>query len=161
GRFVAKIRPTGETVFPEYDLAAQFHCMRAVRQHSEVPAAPARWYEPDESVLGRDFYVMDHVEGNIPPDNLPYTMDGFLLTSTPGEQRRLYESSVEVLAGLHRIDWQRAGIDFLDRPRFGATGLEQQIGEGAAYLDWVARGRSQPVPEAALTKLRGTLPADP
>lgn len=160
-RVVAKLRPRGETVFSNYDLEAQFRCMQSVRQHSDVPAAPVRWYEPDERVLGRPFYVMDRVDGLVPPDNLPYTIQGFLLESSPEDQRRLYEGSLEVLAGLHRLDWRSGGFEFLDRPQHGPTGLEQQLGEGAAYLDWVAKGRPQPVPEAALAKLRRTRPARP
>ena len=160
-RYVLKARPTGETVFPVYDLEAQFRCMQLVRAHSEVPAAPARWYEPDESLLGRPFYVMDHVEGEVPPDNLPYTLEGFVLDSSPGDQRRLYEGTLAVLAGLHRLDWRSCGFGFLDRPQHGPTGLQQQLGEGAHYLEWVAQGRPQPVPEAALDRLRRTLPTDP
>ena len=161
GRFVAKVPPTGETVFPRYDLEAQFRCMQRVREHSEVPAAPVRWYEPDASVLGRPFYVMDRVDGDVPPDNLPYTMDGFVVEATPEQQRRLYDSTIDVLAGLHRLDWQECGFEFLDRSQYGATGLDQQLGEWAAYYDWVARGGSHPVPEAALARLRSTLPASP
>ena len=161
GRFVVKAPPTGDTIFPSYDLEAQFRCMQLVRQHSDVPAAPVRWYERDTAVLGRPFYVMDHVDGQIPPDNLPYTMEGFLLEASPEEQRRLYDSTLDVLAGLHRLDWQTCGFGFLDRPKFGATGLEQQLGEWSAYLDWVARGEPHPVAEKALARLRATLPSSP
>lgn len=159
-RFVVKLAPTGDTIFPTYDLSAQFRCMRAVRDHTDVPAAPVRWFD-DGSVLGRPFYVMDRVDGDIPADNLPYTMEGWLLAATPAEQQTLYDSSLDVLAGLHRMDWAGGGLHFLDRPEFGPTGLEQQLGQGAAYLDWVAKGRTQPVPEAALARLHKTLPADP
>ena len=163
GRFVAKARPTGETVFPTYDLEAQARCMQLVREHSDVPAAPIRWYEPDESVLGRPFYVMDRVDGDIPPDNLPYSMEGFLLEAPPEQQRRLYDSTLDVLAGLHRLDADACGFGFLDRPSFGKTGLDQQLGEWTAYLDWVTqRGRSpHPVPEAAAERLRKTMPSAP
>ena len=161
GRFVAKVPPTGETVFPRYDLEAQFRCMQLVREHSDVPAAPVRWYEPDVSVLGRPFYVMERVDGDVPPDNLPYTMDGFVVQASPDEQRRLYDSTLDVLAGLHQLDWEQGGFGFLDRPHFGPVGVEQQLGEWAAYYDWVARGSSHPVPEAALARLRSTLPSSP
>lgn len=160
-RFVVKTCPEGEILFPVYDLEAQFRCMQLVRAHSDVPAAPVRWLELDERVLGRPFYVMDRVDGVIPPDNLPYTLDGFLLQASPADQRRLYDSSLAVLAGLHRLDWHACGFGFLDKAQFGRVGLEQQLAEGRAYLDWVARGADHPVPEAAIEKLHQTLPGHP
>ena len=161
GRFVVKARPTGETIFPRYDLEAQFRCMQLVREHSDVPAAPVRWFEPGDAVLGRPFYVMDRVDGQIPPDNLPYSMQGWLLEASPEDQRRLYDSTLDVLAGLHRLDWETCGFGFLDRPEFGPTGLEQLLGEWTAYMDWVTQGSSHPVPEAAAERLRKTIPRTP
>jgi aminoglycoside phosphotransferase (APT) family kinase protein len=160
--FVAKTRPTGDTIFPTYDLASQFHCMRLVREHSEVPAAPVRWLEEDPAVVGRPFYVMDRVDGRVPPDNLPYTMEGWVLDDLqPVDRRQLVERSLDVLVGLHRLDAEQCGFGFLDRPRHGPTGVAQQLGEWEAYLRWVMGDRTHEVGEAALARLRATLPESP
>jgi len=34
---------------------------------SPVPVPPLLFHEPDPAVLGRPFYVMEHVDGRVPP----------------------------------------------------------------------------------------------
>ena len=158
---VVRTEPTGETIFPSYDMALQAKVMDAVARNSDVPVARLRWYESDPSVLGRPFFAMDLVEGLVPPDNVPYTMQGFVLEASPDEQRRLQLSGVEVLASLHSIDLDSAGLRIVDRPEFGPTGLQQQLGFYDYYLDWAAQGRPQPVLEQARRVLRTNRPAEP
>ncbi|WP_410967370.1 hypothetical protein, partial [Salmonella sp. SAL4436] len=67
-RLVIRGEPLGFRVFPTYDLWSQYRCMDAVRQHSNVPMPGLRWFEHDESILGHQFYAMDRVDGDAPPD---------------------------------------------------------------------------------------------
>ena len=159
GRWVLRSRPTGHTVFPEYDLEAQVACLRAVAASSDVPVPFVRWWEPDESVTGSPFYVMDRVEGEAPSDNPPYTVAGFLAEASPQQQRALYDAEIGLLVKLHAIDWKAAGLSFLDRPRFGPAGLRQQLGYWRSFLDWAAEGRPQPTIEAAFERLESRPPA--
>ncbi|MFZ4517333.1 MAG: phosphotransferase family protein [Microthrixaceae bacterium] len=136
-QLVLRTAPGGHTVFPTYDLGLQYEVMLRVGAASDVPLPPLRWYESDPSWIGNEFFVMGRVEGKVPPDRLPYTMQGWLLEeSTPEEQRTLQLSGVEVLARLHAIDWRAAGLDILDQRRHGATGLDQQLGFYEAFLEW-------------------------
>ena len=135
-RLVLRTAPGGHTVFPTYDLGLQYEVMRRVGAVSDVPLPPLRWYEPDPVHIGKEFFVMGRVEGQVPPDRLPYTMQGWLLESSPEDQRRLQMNGIEVLARLHAIDWRDAGLDILDQPRYGATGLDQQLGFYEAFLEW-------------------------
>jgi aminoglycoside phosphotransferase (APT) family kinase protein len=135
-RLVLRTAPSGHTVFPVYDLGRQYRVMELVRDHSEVPLPPLRWYEADPTWIGSEFLVMGRVEGQVPPDRLPYTMDGWLLASSPEDQRRLQRSAVRALAAVHAVDWRSAGLDLLDQPRFGRTGLDQQLGEYRHFLAW-------------------------
>lgn len=134
---VLRTAPGGHTVFPTYDLGLQYEVMLRVGAASGVPLPPLRWYESDPSWIGNEFFVMGRVEGRVPPDRLPYTMQGWLLEeSSPEQQRTLQLSGVEVLAELHAIDWRAAGLDLLDQRRHGATGLDQQLGFYEAFLEW-------------------------
>lgn len=133
---VLRTAPSGHTVFPTYDLGLQFRVMEAVRDNSDVPLPPLRWYEPDPGWIGNEFIVMGRVDGRVPPDRMPYTMEGWLLEAPPQEQRRVQLDGVRTLAAIHAIDWRAAGLGVLDRPRFGATGLDQQLGEYRYFLDW-------------------------
>ncbi|HYC54954.1 MAG TPA: phosphotransferase family protein [Candidatus Binatia bacterium] len=157
-RFVLRTRPTDHPVFPEYDLYAQFRCMQIVGSVSDVPVPRVRWWEPDESVLGAPFYVMERVEGEAPSDNPPYTVMGFLAEATAEQQRALYEAEIGILQRLHAIDWKSAGFEFLDRPQFGRSGFEQQLGYYRDFLAWAAKGRPQPTVEAAFDYLQSRCP---
>ncbi|HEX9682495.1 MAG TPA: phosphotransferase family protein [Acidimicrobiales bacterium] len=162
GRFVLKAEPTGHVVFPTYDLHLQFEVMERVRRHSAVPAAPVRWEDPGGEILGRPSYVMDRVDGRVPPDNLPYTIAGWVLSDLEPQQRTtMIERSVGVLAGVATIDVDAAGLRFVDRRRYGPTGVDQQLNEWAAYLDFASPDRTHEAGAAALAKLRDTLPASP
>ena len=102
---VARVSPDLDDVpvFRSYDLDAQFRLLRIAAQHG-VPVPNARWLEQDESWLGDPFLVMDKVDGRVPPDVMPYTMEGWYLESDPADQRHLQDATVEVLTRLHAID---------------------------------------------------------
>lgn len=158
-RWVIRSVPTEHPVFPEYDLSIQVRCLRAVAAASDVPVPVVRWWEPDPSVLGEPFYVMERVDGEVPSDNPPYTVMGFLAEATPDQQRSLYRKEIALLVKLHAIDWKAAGLEFLDRREFGAPGFEQQLGYYRRYLAWAGGGRPQPVIEQAFDWIERHAPA--
>ena len=50
-------------------------------------------------MLGRPFFLMDRVDGIVPPDVMPYTFgDNWLFDAPVDDQRQLQDSTVEVLA---------------------------------------------------------------
>ena len=160
GSFVVRIKPTGRAVFPEYDLGFQVRCMRTIATHTTIPVPTVRWLEEDPTVLGEPFFVMDRITGQVPSDNPPYAMMGWLAEAAPADQARLFERSIDVLAELHRLDWQAIGFGFLDRPEFGPTGMAQQLGYYRRYLPW-ASGGDTPLPVTeTLAWLEGHLPTD-
>jgi aminoglycoside phosphotransferase (APT) family kinase protein len=99
----------------------------------------------DETLLGAPFYAMARIAGQVPGDNPPYTVDGWLLEATPAERERLYWSALEAMARVHRLDWRTLGFGFLDKPARGAPGLDQQLDYYRDYCRWAARGRPQPI----------------
>jgi aminoglycoside phosphotransferase (APT) family kinase protein len=158
-RLVVRVRPTAYAIFPEYDLHRQYRTMEILGRSTAIPVPRVRWYEDDASVLGQAFYVMDRVDGVIPPDHPPFTTAGWLFDASAAEQGRLARSALAVLADLHRLDWRALGFDWLARPEYGATPFAQQLGYYAMMLRWAANGRSMPVAEAALAWLEARRPA--
>jgi len=148
-RLVVRGEPMAFRVFPTYDLRLQYRVMEAVRTHSSVPVPAVRWFEDDTGVLGHPFYVMERVDGEAPPDNLPYTIHGFVHDADPADQERLYRSALDALADIHAIDVDAAGLRFLDRPGDGATGLEQQLRYYQRFLPFATGGTGHPVLEPA------------
>jgi len=63
----------------------------------------------DESVIGRAFYVMDHVAGRV-------LWDQSLPGMTPGERAAIYDEMNRVIAQLHRVDYRDAGLVDFGKP---------------------------------------------
>ncbi len=154
---VARLAPTTHTVFPEPGFERQQVAMAALAP-TDVPVPRLRWSEPDPAVLGAPFFVMDRLDGEIPGDNPPYTIDGWLLGRSPDEQRRVWETGLGAMAAVHALDWETAGLAALDDGP-GPDRLGRQLESYARFLAWGAEGRPQSVAEAALAWLRAHLPA--
>ena len=57
------------------------------------------WLETGSDAIGVPFFVMERVDGIVPPDVLPYTFgDNWFYDASPEDQERLQRASVEVLA---------------------------------------------------------------
>ena len=157
---VLKAEPGGVTVFPEYDMAQQFRIMQTLAERTDVPVPPVHWLEEDPAVLGAPFYVMSRVEGDIPTDNPPYTLEGFLLGATPKERRRLYTTGLDAMARIHSLDWQSLGLEYVARPGPDAPGVDAELAYMQRYFEWAAEGRPQPVAEATWDWLQANRPGD-
>jgi len=148
-RLVVRLEPGEPRIFPHYDLRAQFRVMQILREHGEIPVPRVLGFEPSPRLLGRRFYVMERVEGRVPGDSPPFQLSGWLHDAEAEEQAVAQESLIEVLARLHRLDWRKLGLSFLDRREHGALGLDQEFGYWRHYLDWASRAHPLPVLEAA------------
>lgn len=116
-KWVARVAPTTEDVpvFSSYRMDHQFDVIRLVQEKTDVPVPQVRWLENSGDVLGTPFFLMDYVEGRVPPDVMPYTFGGNWFADSPAEQRReLQDATVGVIAKLHSIPHPEAVFGFLD-----------------------------------------------
>jgi aminoglycoside phosphotransferase (APT) family kinase protein len=160
---VARIAPdpAAVPVFPVYDMGRQFDTIRLVGELSDVPVPRVRWCEPDGAGLGAPFFVMDRVEGEVPPDVMPYNFgDSWLFHATAEQQRRLQDTSVGVLARLHAIEDAERAFAFLTPDHPGDTAMRRALAEQWAYYQWVAEGAPSPLIERAFAWLDDHWPAD-
>jgi aminoglycoside phosphotransferase (APT) family kinase protein len=65
---------------------------------------------------------------------------------------------VEVLARIHSLDVDALGLGFVDRPEYGRTGIDQQLGYYERHLAWFG---DLPVAREALAWLRAEQPREP
>ena len=145
---VARIAPpaTAYPLFTSYDLGMQFRVMRLVEEHTSVPVPRTLWYEPDPAVLGGPFFVMERVDGLVPPDVLPYTFaDNWLFDAGADDQHALQQSAVAALAGIHSLTAERFDLGFLDADIDGAASLERLVNRWRAYATWVVQDRPSPL----------------
>jgi aminoglycoside phosphotransferase (APT) family kinase protein len=156
-RLVARLKPTGFTVFPAYDIARQFRVMRALGD-TDVPVPRMRWLEEDPAVLGVPFFVMDRVDGRVPTDNPPYHTAGWVPELAPAERTALWWSGLEAMARVHRLDWRRLGSDCFTV--LSASPLTQQLQEYDAYVEWGMERSRYPLIARAQRWLHAHQPAD-
>jgi aminoglycoside phosphotransferase (APT) family kinase protein len=145
-RFVARLKPDRPGVFPEYDIDLQHDVMAALAAKSTIPVPEMLWQEPDASVLGTPFFVMAYVPGRVPSDNPPYTMEGWILELSDAERATMHTSAHDVLCAIHRLDALDVLGDVADRLR---RGLDEELAYYESFFESAARGRPQPVAEAA------------
>ena len=115
-KWVARVAPTAQDVpvFSSYRMDHQFDVIRLVAEKTDVPVPRVRWLEHTGSVLAHPFFLMDYVEGQVPPDVMPYTFGNNWFADAPAERRReLQDSTVDVIAKLHSIPDPEKTFGFL------------------------------------------------
>ncbi|WP_409056480.1 phosphotransferase family protein [Streptomyces sp. SYP-A7185] len=145
--------PAAYTIFPVYDLPRQHRTMRLVAEHTDLPVPRVLWLEEDPGPLGAPFFVMERVEGRVPPDVMPYTYEGnWLHAASDAERAHLEEASIGLLARLHdQVPVARA--QFLALPGEGSP-LRRHVAAQRAYYAWVVEGLPRsPLIESAFDRL--------
>lgn len=148
-RLVARVAPdpADVPVFPAYDLTRQFELMRAVGAQTSVPVPETLWNEPSAEPLGTPFFVMERVDGDVPPDVLPYDFGDSWLFHAPAErQRALQDATVDLLAALHEMPLPESL--HVDGP--GDSALRRHVAHTREWYEFVAGdvGRSQLIEQA-------------
>lgn len=159
-RLVARLAPDAADVpvFPAYDLTRQFELIRAVGRQTTVPVPTTFWNEPSAEPLGAPFFVMNRVDGEVPPDVLPYNFgDNWLFDATPEQRRALQDATVDVLAALHAMP----APGFLDFATPGDTALRRHVAHTREWYEFVAADvRPSPLIEQAFAWLDAHWPAE-
>jgi aminoglycoside phosphotransferase (APT) family kinase protein len=132
-----------DPLYLDYDLELHYRMYAAMSDVAAVPTPGVLSYEPDPSVVGAPFFVMEKIAGSIPADAPSWASEGFVVDASPAQRRHLWESTVRILAELHRVEPER--FSFL---RTGAT--SDGVGDCLDYwersLRWAAS--ESPVPLA-------------
>lgn len=164
-KWVARVAPTAQDVpvFIDYRMDHQYDVIRLVGELTDVPVPQVRWIEPTGDLLGSPFFLMDLVEGIVPPDVMPYTFGGNWFADAPAaKQRELQDATVEVLAKLHAIPDAAGTFGFLaDSDPPGDTPLRRRLNWLTEWYEFAVPdiGRSELV-ETALGWLEDNFPTD-
>jgi aminoglycoside phosphotransferase (APT) family kinase protein len=162
-QLVARVAPdpSDVPVFPEYDLQRQFDVIRLVGELTSVPVPTVWWSDASGSATGVPLFVMERVDGIVPPDVMPYTFgDNWLFDANPEQQRTLQDSSVEVLADLHGIENAEERFSFLAHDDPGDTPLARRVSHTQAWYDYARDGHRSELIEAGFRWLDEHWPAE-
>ncbi|MFM9373561.1 phosphotransferase family protein [Streptomyces sp. Da 82-17] len=152
--------PDAYTIFPVYDMRRQYDTMRLVGEHTGIPVPRVLWLEEDPGPLGAPFFVMERVDGRVPPDVMPYTYEGnWLHAASDAERAGLEDATLRIIARLHdRFPVEQAR--FLELPGDGSA-LHRHVEAQRAYYAWVVDGRPRsPLIERAFDRLAELWPDD-
>ena len=147
-KYVLRKKPPGELLPSAHAVDREYKIISALEE-TKVPVPKTVFLCNDESIIGTIFYVMEFVDGRIFWDpTLPEIDDN--------KRMKVYEETVSVMAELHKIDVEKAGL--LD---FGKPGnyFERQVGR------WIKQYRSAetetyPEVETLIAWLEKTMPED-
>jgi aminoglycoside phosphotransferase (APT) family kinase protein len=155
---VLRMQVPSNQIFLDADVQREFRVLHALDSVMSVPSPSPRWLEPDSSVLGQPFFVMDRVAGTVPTGAPTIHAAGWLAERTIDERRTAWESALSAVAAIGAVDWQ-ASMPFLANGAYGMT-LSSRLAHVTEWYEWVTHGRSFPVTDVALAHLAATMPTD-
>jgi len=80
--------------------------------------------------------VMERLEGQVPSDSPPYHSEGWLYDSAPEERERLWNSGIDAMSEVHKLDWRKPEFAFLHGPPAGQSSMQAQLAYWERFLDW-------------------------
>ena len=100
--YVLRKKPPGQLLPSAHAVEREFKVISALAA-TDVPVARAYALCEDPVVIGQAFYLMEHVEGRVFRN---YTLPD----SAPAERAAIYDAMNDVLARLHRVDYEAVGL---------------------------------------------------
>jgi aminoglycoside phosphotransferase (APT) family kinase protein len=113
----AKPGPAAKLLPSAHAIEREYRVMDALAA-TDVPVARMLALCEDESVIGRAFYVMEFVDGRV-------LWDPSLPGMTQAERAAIYDETNRVIAALHTVDAEAAGLASYGKP---GNYFERQIG---------------------------------
>lgn len=107
-KFVLRRKPPGDLLSSAHAVEREYAVMKALGT-TDFPVPRVHGLCEDPSVIGSAFYIMEFLDGRI-------LWDPKLPDSAPHERRAIYESQIDTLAALHRIDPVEIGLADFGRP---------------------------------------------
>lgn len=146
-KFVLRRPPTGPLLPSAHDMAREYRLMDAL-SNSHVPVPSMVGLCQDDAVNGRDFYVMQFVDGIVVRD-----IDiGSSFSETT--RKTMSESLVATLIALHEVDIDSVGLgDLAKRTGYIQRQVKRWTGQWQS-----SRTRDLPIVDAVAEKLMAQMP---
>ena len=147
-KYVLRKKPPGDLLPSAHAVDREYRIIKALEE-TKVPVPRTVFLCNDENIIGTIFYVMEFVDGRI-------FWDPTLPEIDENKRMKVYEETVRIMAELHKIDVEKAGL--LD---FGKPGnyFERQVGRWIKQYR-AAETESYPEVETLIAWLEKTMPDD-
>jgi aminoglycoside phosphotransferase (APT) family kinase protein len=154
--WVVRIKPTSFTMYPDDLFEEQYRIIETLHAQGNVRVARPLGFEPDPSILGAPFFVMEKIHGRVAVTIPPYVQTGWVAEATAAQRAKMWESGVRQLAAIQKTPLGSVG--FLAGPEHARSGLAQEWDKYERFVAWVSRDRRWPPLEAALKRLERMWP---
>jgi aminoglycoside phosphotransferase (APT) family kinase protein len=155
---VLRLKPSGYQVYMEIDFEGQFALQQAIHRTGVAPVPEVLWFEHDSTLFGAPFFVMKRLRGKVAVSYPPYPVAGWIAEATDAERATIWRNGVEALGKLSRVPIE--AVKVLDKPRYGATGWEQEWNLWMASHAWSREGRDLPTCDRTLEWLDANRPTE-
>jgi aminoglycoside phosphotransferase (APT) family kinase protein len=140
-KLVVRMPPSDAGHFDKYDMQHQYQVMDRLRRLAHISTPECRWIELDPAFVGRPFFMMTYVEGQVPPDApQPYCDAGWVAEASAEQRATMWWSTVDALAKLALVDVNAADLAFLDVADRDRSRVAQIIERASAGRAWAAAG---------------------
>lgn len=147
-----------DTVCPMLaDVFHQYRVMKAIGEQSSAAVPQVVFAEADAAVIGDPFFIMERVEGRVPPDFPSYHEKGWFAELGAAERELAWWNGIREMERLHRLSWRAFPFiaELGEEPPSARFYLEDFVGR---WLDWARQGQSYPEIEEALAFLLANVP---
>jgi len=110
GSFVLRRKPPGKLVASAHRIDREYRILSALAP-TDIPVPQPRCYCDDASIIGSEFYIVDHVPGRI-------YWEADIPGAISAERQAVYDDMNRILARLHQLDAN--AIDLADFAREGS-----------------------------------------
>lgn len=148
GVLVLRRKPPGKLLRSAHAVEREYRVLAAL-ETTRVPVPHVRHLCTDDTVIGSWFYVMDYVDGRV-------FFDPALPELTRAERTAAYEEAIRILAAIHSVDVDAAGLGDFGRP---GNYYERQVSRWTKQYAASTTGRIAAM-DALIEWLPAHIPAD-
>ncbi|WP_182379402.1 phosphotransferase family protein [Nocardioides sp. WS12] len=156
---VARVAPTSGGLFPDYDLEREATVMNAIATGTAASAPKVVAVDTTGDVLGAPFLLMERAYGEVPSDDPPYTVSGWVMDLDDAQRATLYDNALAALAQIGQGDVKALGLEFLVDPALGESPTDRLLAYWRNFYSWAGNGRTSPTIDAAWEWLEVNRPA--
>jgi len=148
GDYVLRRKPPGQLLKSAHAVDREYRAMSALA-NTEVPVAKVYHLCEDDDVIGSMFYLMEFIDGRV-------MWDPALPESSKEQRTAIYAEMNRVLAALHSVDIEAAGLSDYGKP---GSYFERQVGRWSKqYL--TTQTEVIPAMDTLIDWLQSNMPAD-
>lgn len=129
-KYVLRKKPPGKLLPSAHAVDREYRII-SVLYDTDVPVPQALALCGDESVIGTPFYIMEFIEGRI--FRTPLSPE----INDPGERAAIFDSMNDVLAKIHRVDFEAAGLsDYGKKGNYMARQIDRWTKQYQSSKTW-------------------------